>query len=88
MTAESNCTETLAELQRFLDRELPPEKVAVVMSHLEGCTDCQSAFEFHTELVRVVRVHAQDDDLDPGFADRLRSFLSADPGTDPGTSRG
>jgi anti-sigma factor RsiW len=88
MSTNGNCTETLAELERFLDKELPADKVSAVMSHLDGCTDCQGAYEFHAELTRVVRIHAQDDTLDAGFAARLRSCFSLDTDGDPGASRG
>jgi predicted anti-sigma-YlaC factor YlaD len=88
VNANGNCTETLAELERFLDKELPPEKVEAVMTHLGRCTDCQGAYEFHSELSRVVRIHAQDDTLDPGFAARLRSCFALDANGEPGGSRG
>jgi len=78
MTTEGNCRDTLAELERFLDRELPADKVRAVMLHLDGCVDCQGAYEFHAELTRIIRVHAQNDDLDPGFAARLRDCLRID----------
>lgn len=88
MSTEGNCTETLAELERFLDKELPPERVSAVMAHLGRCVDCQGAFEFHAELTRVVRIHAQDDTLDPGFASRLRACFKVDADGGPQLGRG
>lgn len=82
----ADCRDTLEELERFLDRELPADKVAAVISHLGGCVDCQGAFEFHAELSRIISVHAQADDLDPGFAARLRDCLRID--TDGGPRDG
>ena len=46
----ADCRETLEELERYLDSELPSERVAQIVDHLKGCTDCQGAYEFHYEL--------------------------------------
>jgi mycothiol system anti-sigma-R factor len=69
----SDCDETLAELHRFLDRELPPELVENIMGHLGSCTDCLQAFEFHTELRTVIAKKALADEMPPGLMDKIRS---------------
>jgi mycothiol system anti-sigma-R factor len=66
-----NCQETLKELELFLDSELPKARVEEIMVHLTGCTDCQGAFEFHTELRTIVRTKAKRDHLPEGFTERL-----------------
>jgi anti-sigma factor RsiW len=35
------CGEVLAELSDFLDGELPPERRAQVVAHLQGCDVCE-----------------------------------------------
>jgi mycothiol system anti-sigma-R factor len=66
-----NCQETLKELELFLDSELPNARIQEIMAHLTGCTDCQGAFEFHSELRAIVRVKAKRDHLPEGFTERL-----------------
>ncbi|CAB4599260.1 unannotated protein [freshwater metagenome] len=67
----ADCQETLKELERFIDAELAHFEAEVVVSHLKTCTDCQGAFEFHTELRQAIRVKATRDELPDGFAERL-----------------
>ncbi len=67
----ADCTETLKELQTFLDAELPDERVTEILSHLGECVDCQGAYEFHAELKEIIRFKAQNDALPDGFLTRL-----------------
>lgn len=67
----ADCQETLNELERFLDSELSPVRVAEVIGHLKGCSDCQGAYEFHSELRTIIKTKAQNEDLPKGFLDRL-----------------
>jgi hypothetical protein len=69
----ADCQETLKELERFIDAELPHVEVEMVVNHLKECTDCQGAFEFHSELRQVIRVKAREDSLPAGFLDRLEN---------------
>jgi mycothiol system anti-sigma-R factor len=68
-----DCRETLEELERYLDSELPTERVTQIVGHLKGCTDCHGAYEFHFELREVIKTKALRDELPDGFADRLLS---------------
>ncbi|MFZ9627952.1 MAG: zf-HC2 domain-containing protein [Ilumatobacteraceae bacterium] len=74
-TTVADCVETLRALEAFLDRELSTESVSHVRAHLDGCVDCQGAYEFHAELRTVVRSKCLSDDLPDGLADRLRACL-------------
>ena len=69
----ADCQETLKELERFIDAELPDAEVQLVVSHLKECSDCQGAFEFHSELRQVIRVKARENSLPTGFLERLES---------------
>jgi mycothiol system anti-sigma-R factor len=68
----ADCNDTLRELETFLDDELSPEAVQHIRGHLDGCIDCQQAFEFQAELRQVVHQKCQHDELPPGLLDRLR----------------
>lgn len=68
----ADCTETLDELHRFLDKELPAAAVTDIMGHLSTCTDCQQAFEFHSELKRIISEKAKNDELPTGLLDKVK----------------
>lgn len=74
----ADCLETLRELQTFLDHELSADTVTHIRAHLDGCVDCQQAYEFHAELRLVVRSKCLSDELPDGLATRLRSCLGDD----------
>ena len=46
----ADCRETIAELDAFLDGELSDDVKAHIDAHLNGCTDCLSAFDFQAVL--------------------------------------
>jgi mycothiol system anti-sigma-R factor len=74
----ADCTETLEELQRFLDNELPDTLLGSVTSHLGRCTDCQQAFEFHFELRRVIRHKALADDIPASLRAKIAACFGDD----------
>lgn len=69
----SNCKETMAELDRFLDGELSDDTRAHIHAHLGGCTDCLSAFEFQAELKAAIRRKCSEEPLPPGLLDRIQA---------------
>lgn len=68
----ANCSDTLNELHRFLDNELPADIVSNIMGHLSSCTDCQQAFEFHADLKRIISEKAKRDEIPDGLLDKLQ----------------
>ena len=78
----ADCEETLRALETFLDHELSSESVVHIRAHLDGCADCQGAYEFQAELRLVVRSKCLTDELPDGLADRLRACLG-DAALDP-----
>lgn len=50
-----NCAETLKHLDDYLDRELSPNEIAEVESHLAECADCHDEFSVEQELLDCVR---------------------------------
>lgn len=67
----ADCNETLRELFAFLDGELSSETHDDVSAHLNGCTDCQSAFEFHAELKAAVSAKCRSDEMPPGLMAKI-----------------
>lgn len=59
----ADCNETLRELYAFLDHELADEDSRMVLGHLEQCSDCYQAFDFHAELKAVIAVKCRSDEL-------------------------
>ena len=74
----ADCTETLRELETFLDGELSSQAQQTIRSHLGGCTDCLQAFDFHAELKIVIHAKCSSDEMPPGLLARLEQCLGAD----------
>jgi anti-sigma factor (TIGR02949 family) len=66
-----DCNETLRELEQFLDDELSGDAHDAIHAHLEGCTDCLEAFDFHAELRQLIAVKCRNDELPPGLLARI-----------------
>lgn len=81
----ADCNETLRELERFLDSELATEKLAHLSTHLDGCVDCQQAFEFHAELRLIVQQAAHHEPLPECLIDRIKECFGTDLSDDSDT---
>ncbi len=57
--APGDCREAAAELYEYLDGVLTDERRAVIAGHLDGCSGCFHAFEFHAELKTVISAKCQ-----------------------------
>lgn len=53
-TDEHDCDDAVARLYEYLDGELDAESLQVVEAHLGHCSPCLEAFDFESELKRVV----------------------------------
>jgi mycothiol system anti-sigma-R factor len=49
-----NCTETVARLHLYIDRELSAGEVAIVQQHLKDCPSCECRFHFDMRLKRLM----------------------------------
>jgi mycothiol system anti-sigma-R factor len=74
----ADCTETLKELNRFLDDEVDKVSLAELSAHLSGCVDCQQAFEFHAELKQLVRKAAHEESVPPSLLERIEECFGED----------
>jgi len=79
----ADCEETLHELYAFLDDELGPEARKAIEAHLNSCTDCFQAYDFHAELQLVIKEKCQDEPP-PALFEKIAQLFDADPGADPG----
>ena len=74
----ADCNDTLRELEAILDGELDEHVSAGIHDHLEGCTDCNQALDFHAELRSVVRQKCRNDELPADLVARLERCLHED----------
>jgi anti-sigma factor (TIGR02949 family) len=78
-----DCQEALAELEEFLDGELPPTEIGRIKAHLSACYPCTDRASFEEQLRAMVRRGCADA-APPDLVERIRSGLVAGdlPGVD------
>lgn len=76
--AVRDCTETLRELDVFLDGELPADQYDAIRHHLDGCMDCLGAFDFHAELKIVVAQKCNNDEMPPDLLSKIELCFGTD----------
>jgi mycothiol system anti-sigma-R factor len=74
----ANCNETIRELEAFLDGELSEEGHHAIHAHLDGCTDCLQAFDFHAELRTVIATKCRNDEMPAGLLARIEQCFNED----------
>ena len=74
----SDCSETLRELETFLDDELDASQREAIREHLDGCMDCLQAFDFHAELRQVMSQKCQQDEFPPGLLSKIELCFGED----------
>jgi mycothiol system anti-sigma-R factor len=75
---ESDCAQTLRELDIFLDDELSDGQREAIRHHLDGCMDCLGAFDFHAELKQVVAVKCSNDEMPPDLLAKIELCFGTD----------
>jgi mycothiol system anti-sigma-R factor len=74
----ADCTETLRELEAFLDDELTAETRVSIRSHLGDCLDCLQAFDFHAELRDVIAVKCRTDEMPASLMAKIELCFGVD----------
>ena len=74
----ADCSDTIRELETFLDGELPDEIRVHIDAHLGGCTDCLQAFDFQAELRAAIRRKCSSDEMPPSLLDKIQACFDAD----------
>lgn len=72
------CEEALRRLDDFLDRELRPEELQRVQSHLETCAACAREFGFEAAVVTEVRTKLRRIGVPTELRTRLSRMLEAE----------
>ena len=75
---EPDCTETLRELDVFLDNELSADARVAIHHHLDCCPDCHSAFDFHAELRMVISAKCNNDEMPADLLARIERCFDTD----------
>ena len=70
-----DCNETLKELERFLDGEVPGQTRESIQNHLDGCLDCLSAYDFHAELRLIIAKKCREQSVPPGLLAKVKDCL-------------
>jgi mycothiol system anti-sigma-R factor len=74
----ADCNDTIRELDTYLDGELSDEAREHIHLHLDGCTDCLQAYDFHAELRAVIRRKCSNDELPSGLMAKIEQCFNAD----------
>ncbi|CAN5598686.1 hypothetical protein BH24ACT5_BH24ACT5_06820 [soil metagenome] len=72
----TDCTQTLHDLEAYLDGELSPEDTAHVLSHIDECLECFHAFDFQAEVKQIIAAKCGNDALPPDLLGQLRIALA------------
>jgi mycothiol system anti-sigma-R factor len=79
-TGEMGCSETLREVERYVDGECLRELTIQVEAHLAGCTDCNEHAEFKKQRKLLIATKCRGEVLPEGLAERIRERIrSASP---------
>ena len=73
-----DCSQTLKELDLFLDSELSDDARESIRHHLDACPDCLSAFDFHAELKQVIAVKCQENEMPADLLVRIEKCFDTD----------
>ena len=74
-----DCGRALAELERYLDGELPRSKLDTVRDHLAACYPCADRASFEEQLRAIVRERCAEA-APSSLVDRIRLRLDEDEG--------
>ena len=70
-----DCRRALTELFSFLDGEIGADERHQVAAHLDRCSDCLEAFEFHHELRELIAQRCRSEAPDH-LKDRILGAIS------------
>ena len=77
---DMGCTETLREVERYVDGECLRELTVKVETHLAGCEDCTDHAEFKKHMKLLIATKCRGEALPEGLAERIRERIhSASP---------
>lgn len=75
-----DCDAALDELYQYLDGELDDAARARIEQHLNGCSPCLEAFDFESDLRRLIADRCRDR-VPEALRARIQAVLDAEPGS-------
>lgn len=69
-----DCTEAVEKLYTYLDGQCDSVDRETIKSHLDGCSPCLSAFDFHAELQLLVQDRCKSE-MPEGLRDKVLGAL-------------
>jgi anti-sigma factor (TIGR02949 family) len=76
-----DCEQALAHLQDYVKRELTPELVMEVRSHLEQCRDCAGYARFEESFLLMLEIRARRETCPKELRERILAALRAERGS-------
>ena len=75
---EPECTETLLEVEAYLDGEVDPALAERIRGHLGDCSPCMDVPEFRKHLKELVQSKCVEREVPQALRDRIQQLI-ADP---------
>lgn len=73
-----SCKEAVARLDDYIDRELSPREMNLVVRHLKICAHCAHHFRFEAEIVAGLRAKLGRIEAPPELLQKIRASLPKD----------
>ncbi len=70
-----DCTQTLREIESFLDGELTVDVQTMVELHLSGCNPCMDRSEFRRHLKEMIAAKCTGDAPSPELVVRIKALI-------------
>ena len=71
-----DCTETLLEVEAFLDGEVDRSLAERITSHLSDCSGCADKAEFRKHLKEVLASRCIERDVPAALKERIRTLIA------------
>ncbi len=74
------CNEVLAEIERYVDGELPDDQLADLVKHIHECPPCLYRADFQAKLKEILRTKCEASRSVPqeGFVLRVRQTIRSE----------
>jgi anti-sigma factor (TIGR02949 family) len=76
-----DCDQALSHLHDYLKRELTPDLIAEVRTHLDRCRDCDGYARFEQSFLRMLETRARKETCPHAVKERILSALRAAKGS-------
>ena len=76
MPEKHSCDEVLAEVQRFLDHELPASEWDTIEQHIDSCTPCGDRVEFKRRLREIVASKCAREAVPDTLRGRIKALVA------------